>query len=710
MIINNDSLHALKELETDSIDAVITDPPYGYSFMGKDWDKAVPSVEIWKECLRVLKPGGWCMVMSAPRSDVQNAMISRLMEAGFRLDFTPIYWTYACLSEDTEVLTGRGWKRWEQLHKSDIIGVYDETSDTLQYESPTAWNTYRVSEDMYRIESEDCSQLVSRNHRVYTSSGLRFAEDLPKQAEVVCVPDMHKYIRDIPGRDTQETQNRRNVLHGELQTETGDQATTRQREAHTPNVRRTETATKRGHDWRTQSSMERRSNLLPQKGKLWQVQDKVRQMSERLFGHVSQGRLRYGASVAGGYASGATIVAHGSGTSYRPQPGKQQLGQPDAISDQRRSQEVRTRPKYTTSLATVSTEHYDGIIYCPTVSTGLFFARRNGKVFITGNSGFPKAGNVGKLVDKRLGNAYESTYKPNDLNKVYGNKLGGGITDTSFDPKSAEAKALDGSYAGFQPKPAVEVIIVAMKPLSEKTYIDQALKNGKGITWLDSCRIPTDENLQAVVAGVSKAWRESEGRSDINTEKRLMGSAPGQGRFPANLLVSDDVLNDGINHKSGSYSRYFDLDKWAAAHLSEQQMVTFPFAIFPKASKSEKNKGLEHFPDRASEAEHGNIGRAISVEKRREEQDGKNAATMKNHHPTVKPLKLMSYLITLTTREGDTVLDPFVGSGTTVVAANSLNRKGIGIEREPEYAEIARARVEAAEKVESEDDNQIQLI
>ena len=55
-IINGDSLKVLKKLEDESVDLVCTDPPYGYSFMGKDWDKVVPSVEIWKECLRVLKP------------------------------------------------------------------------------------------------------------------------------------------------------------------------------------------------------------------------------------------------------------------------------------------------------------------------------------------------------------------------------------------------------------------------------------------------------------------------------------------------------------------------------------------------------------------------------------------------------------------------------------------------------------------------------
>ena len=58
MIINSESLEYLKTLPENYIDSIVTDPPYGLKFMGKKWDYDVPSVELWKECLRVLKPGG----------------------------------------------------------------------------------------------------------------------------------------------------------------------------------------------------------------------------------------------------------------------------------------------------------------------------------------------------------------------------------------------------------------------------------------------------------------------------------------------------------------------------------------------------------------------------------------------------------------------------------------------------------------------------
>jgi site-specific DNA-methyltransferase (adenine-specific) len=67
---------------------------------------------------------------------------------------------------------------------------------------------------------------------------------------------------------------------------------------------------------------------------------------------------------------------------------------------------------------------------------------------------------------------------------------------------------------------------------------------------------------------------------------------------------------------------------------------------------------------------------------------------MTNYHPTIKPIKLMSYLAAPFSRLGDAVLDPFVGSGTTCLAAAILSRKGIGIEQSGEYVEIAQARME----------------
>ena len=66
-----------------------------------------------------------------------------------------------------------------------------------------------------------------------------------------------------------------------------------------------------------------------------------------------------------------------------------------------------------------------------------------------------------------------------------------------------------------------------------------------------------------------------------------------------------------------------------------------------------------------------------------------------NHHPTCKPVKLMSWLITLGSREGQLVLDPFAGSGTTGVACKLLGRRFVGIEMEQEYVDIAEVRIAA---------------
>ena len=110
-IYNMDCMKGLKKISDDSIDLIVTDPPYGLTnlnplnliddesikskgFMGKEWDN-LPPVAIWKECLRVLKPGGFAFVMSIPRQDALMIMQYRLAKAGFNINFTSLYHAFA---------------------------------------------------------------------------------------------------------------------------------------------------------------------------------------------------------------------------------------------------------------------------------------------------------------------------------------------------------------------------------------------------------------------------------------------------------------------------------------------------------------------------------------------------------------------------------------------------------------------------------------
>ena len=344
--------------------------------------------------------------------------------------------------------------------------------------------------------------------------------------------------------------------------------------------------------------------------------------------------------------------------------------------------------------------------------------------------GMPKAMNMSRAVMKRFGdegevigikkNTYDGSVRnpekhrsPAELSNIgkWGlTKTPHGMPDIR--PKDERALKLYGSYAGFQPKPTIEVIIVAMKSLSENTFVEQALKNGKGITWLHNCRIPLEEDSR-----LEKGGTYSERNCNNSTGMFGVGNnhvwAPRGGRFPGNLLVSDDVLFDGQEHKSGdltgqygtvnnvygvydktrpqylkgnsvdSFSRYFDLDKWFEENLKKlpkEVQETFPFLIVPKAAKSERNEGCDETePVYTDDSRHDKT--AIGCNNPR----NRSGTPKTNFHPTTKPIKLMSYLITLGSREGDIVLDPHAGSGTTCIAARMLNRFSIGIDMEESY-------------------------
>ncbi len=461
-----DCWEGMRDIPDESIDLMVTDPPYGYAFMQRNWDKALVNIGTWKECLRVLKPGAFAFIMCAPRQDVLSRQIINLEEAGFITGFSSIYWAYAS-----------GFPKAQNISKA--------------------------------IDKKECTEQL---------------------------------IRELGRKPTNK--------------------------------------------------------------------------------EFKEAWNQFGTS---------GVIKKGAGKN----------------------------PK------------------------GLKFYN-----------------------DKQSGEHLKSKYL--ERNAI-----------------SPQAKLLNGSYGGFQPKPSIEVILMVMKPLSEKTYVGQALKNGKGIAWLDRGRIP----LQGIEEHRTEAkWKPeiySGGYKGGESNSQDIKRYNNQGRFPANLLVSDDVLNDGKNSKgshnqifitektskfgcsgsqigfnngyndTGSFSRYFDLDKWwevRIKQLPESAQKTFPFLIVPKASKSEKNRGCEKLGERHAQALNFNLN--DSFKDRRS-----NNVKHKNYHPTVKPIKLMSYLIILGSRSNDIILDPFMGSGTTCIATKMLGRRYIGFDNDKEYVEIAQRRLGAVEAV-----------
>lgn len=365
------------------------------------------------------------------------------------------------------------------------------------------------------------------------------------------------------------------------------------------------------------------------------------------------------------------------------------------------------------------------------------------------SQGFGKAKNIGKHLDKKAGAKREVVGTSSNPNNKPGGYTGKryktkrhtrfGVVQDQPDqslPVTEEARRLDGSDAGYQPKPNLENIVVVMKPITETTYIDQTLANGKGCTWLDDCRIPV--NLAADATQVGRVMNRSKRETDVSGQVWEMNKSGSDrpmvvqpsGRVPSNVLVQDDALKgvgqskspktyqrqvDGFNQTAfgknmgqakgtvsanfgdaGSVSRYFDLDAWFAERigdLPESAQATFPFLYVAKPSRREKNTGLDGRPEKINDPTALHRGRRMAAPSR---IDGAPPTKMANSHPTVKSVKLMHYLVTLGSRPNDLVLDPFCGSGTTGVAAVTLKRNFYGIEQEPEYVEIAKARIRYA--------------
>lgn len=263
-------------------------------------------------------------------------------------------------------------------------------------------------------------------------------------------------------------------------------------------------------------------------------------------------------------------------------------------------------------------------------------------------TGFPKSLDVGRAIDIELcslpGRHYDKTLPKGDKAQP----------DDHLCPAHPAGDASRGH--GTALKPATEPIVLARKPLIG-TVAANVLAHGTGAINVDGCRIGTEVRHNASAGNVP-------GGVSLNMSAVGMPDADGRdcvGRWPANVL----------------------LDEHAAAMLDAREPEASRFFYCAKASRSEREAGLGQLTDRADGSDGLNSPRAGA---------GRTSGR-RNHHPTVKPIALMRYLVRLITPPGGIVLDPFTGSGTTGIAAACEGFGFVGCELSPEYCEIATARI-----------------
>jgi site-specific DNA-methyltransferase (adenine-specific) len=339
-------------------------------------------------------------------------------------------------------------------------------------------------------------------------------------------------------------------------------------------------------------------------------------------------------------------------------------------------------------------------------------------------SGFPKSLNIGKAIDKIEGNEREVVKLSNNGSGVSNIKLNNhekGDTGIGYMDGSGKNFILTKGQSAWEGwgtalKPANEPICLARKPLSEKSVAENVLKHGTGGINIDNCRVELHDGDDERLGGKGSWKTDKSGKNVYNggyIGDEIKSSS--LGRFPANVIHdgSDEVVEGFPNtHKAGNKKDMNkNLDYNASSYklsnaknpaiIGDEGGSASRFFYCAKASKSDRNEGLDGFDKKPSKKfDGGNFDSAST---------NANERMDLNFHPTVKPTELMRYLCRLITPPNGIVLDPFMGSGSTGKGAILEGFDFIGMELDPEYVEIAKARIEYAKKEYSENQAQQKL-
>ena len=347
-------------------------------------------------------------------------------------------------------------------------------------------------------------------------------------------------------------------------------------------------------------------------------------------------------------------------------------------------------------------------------------------------SGFPKSLDVSKAIDKAAGAEREVVGSGKGRTGAAAQPNGGSsFSDDSYQwpgdyditaPATDAARQWQGW--GTALKPSMEPVTVARKPLVG-TVAENVLEHGTGALNIDGCRVEADWANDPSMRGVGYGFTNDGFPGDngaVKFKKVSQEWRPTQGRWPANLIhdgseeavglfpqtaKSSATLHPGTNRGS----QFGQIVSSARTTGYSDTGSAARFFYCAKVSRTERNKGLDWFDtkevkiNKVQNRPCANCGGwSPNLAKYRPQSCcacGKyepvqhRTTASKNFHPTVKPIALMRYLVRLATPPGGTVLDPFTGSGSTGIACKLEGFNFIGCERDPEYIDIARARIDA---------------
>ncbi len=616
-----DNMASLKKLPDNSIDSVVTDPPYALTpskgakagFMGKLWDAEVPSVEFWKEVYRVLKPGGHILSFGGTRT--YHRMVVNIEDAGFEIR-DQIMWIY-----------GSGFPKSHNIGKA-VDKIEGNKREVVGTKTGGAYscNTENVGIKQVVIDCNDGRKtkptrgedfgLETKGNSQYEGYGtaLKPAQEIicvAKKPEDTALNLFMNLIYNIKKELLCQLKLNVNVVK--------------------ENSRLNQVEQKEVLD-SAQLNVEQKYNIQED------LQDLMDILQSKLMEH-----------------SNLNIAILWSKILVE-------------LCEVMNKCTIEMKLSLITELKILNLLEWQNILN------------------------------------------YIIHHKNNQIDGVNVNVL---TAEIHFSALNLKLKDIQQHFAAENVTNKVknldsqnEPICVARKPLSEKTVAANMMKWGTGGINIDGCRIETSKDeLEFLTkrSGVGGHQDDIVGGTSLNNYKYEANS---EGRFPANIIFDEEAAQlldeqSGVSKSTGGKKDItitnnnnpskITTNIKSGDHFNDKGGASRFFYV-AKVSKKERNMGLDEFEDKTTKI----FGEGVN--KISGKISGNQEEPKKNFHPTVKPINLMTYLIRLVTPENGIILEPFMGSGSTGVAAMLEGRRFVGMEMDEDYFKIAEKRIESWEE------------